>query len=196
MDPKAENAKEWAGTAFTLTTVAMVMNVWSQSYTSKDLGGPIVGSAGVVILFTGIAYVLGYVSGGESRSSSSKELNDPVRGRGDSLGAPSANKKISSSFADTRGVDTRARLAEDLKAAKKAGNKPVVDALQVIIGTVNSQEIYARRNGIDFTEDEVQAVLQTMMKNYQRVADMYENMRRFDMADKEKQGIRVISNYL
>ncbi|MGD9543445.1 MAG: GatB/YqeY domain-containing protein [Methylocystis sp.] len=90
----------------------------------------------------------------------------------------------------------REKIAADLKAAMKAGERAKVDALRLINAALKDKDIEARGAGKTLGEDDVLALLQKMIKSRQESVEIYEKAGRTDLADKEKGEIAVISAYL
>lgn len=90
----------------------------------------------------------------------------------------------------------REKIAEDLKAAMKAGERARVDALRLINAALKDKDIEARGAGKTLGPDDELALLQKMIKSRQESLDIYEKAGRTDLADKEKGEIAVISAYL
>ncbi|MFO1102311.1 MAG: GatB/YqeY domain-containing protein [Methylocystis sp.] len=90
----------------------------------------------------------------------------------------------------------REKIAADLKAAMKAGERAKVDALRLINAALKDKDIEARGTGKTLSDDDVLALLQKMIKSRQESLDIYEKAGRADLADKEKGEIAVISAYL
>jgi uncharacterized protein YqeY len=90
----------------------------------------------------------------------------------------------------------RQKIAEDLKAAMKAGERAKVDALRLINAALKDKDIEARGSGKTLSDDDVLAVLQKMIKSRRESLDIYEKAGRADLAEKEKGEIEVISAYL
>jgi uncharacterized protein YqeY len=95
-----------------------------------------------------------------------------------------------------QGHHMREKIATDLKAAMKAGERAKVDALRLINAALKDKDIEARGTGKTLGDDDVLALLQKMIKSRQESLDIYEKAGRTDLADKEKGEIAVISAYL
>lgn len=90
----------------------------------------------------------------------------------------------------------REKIAEDLKAAMKAGERAKVDALRLINAALKDKDIEARGTGKTLSADDVLALLQKMIKSRQESLEIYEKAGREDLAGKERGEIAVISAYL
>ncbi|CCJ05960.1 GatB/YqeY domain-containing protein [Methylocystis sp. SC2] len=90
----------------------------------------------------------------------------------------------------------REKIAADLKAAMKAGERAKVDALRLINAALKDKDIEARGAGKTLSEDDELALLQKMIKSRQESLDIYEKAGREDLAGKERGEIAIISAYL
>ncbi|MGJ0394920.1 MAG: GatB/YqeY domain-containing protein [Methylocystis sp.] len=90
----------------------------------------------------------------------------------------------------------REKIAADLKAAMKAGERAKVDALRLINAALKDKDIEARGSGKTLTDDDLLALLQKMIKSRQESLEIYEKAGREDLAGKERGEIAVISAYL
>ncbi|MBM3552283.1 MAG: GatB/YqeY domain-containing protein [Alphaproteobacteria bacterium] len=90
----------------------------------------------------------------------------------------------------------REKIAADLKAAMKAGERAKVDALRLINAALKDKDIEARGSGKTLSGDDELALLQKMIKSRQESLEIYEKAGREDLAGKERGEIAVISAYL
>jgi hypothetical protein len=90
----------------------------------------------------------------------------------------------------------REKIAEDLTAAMKAGERAKVDALRLINAALKDKDIEARGAGKTLSDADVLALLQKMIKSRQESLEIYEKAGREDLAAKERGEITVISAYL
>ncbi len=90
----------------------------------------------------------------------------------------------------------REKIAADLKAAMKAGERAKVDALRLINAALKDKDIEARGAGKTLSGDDELALLQKMIKSRQESLEIYEKAGREDLAGKERGEIAVISAYL
>ncbi len=90
----------------------------------------------------------------------------------------------------------REKIAADLKAAMKAGERAKVDALRLINAALKDKDIEARGAGKTVSDDDLLALLQKMIKSRQESLEIYEKAGREDLAGKERGEIAVISSYL
>lgn len=87
----------------------------------------------------------------------------------------------------------RARIAEDIKAAMKAGDKERLGVLRLVSAAIQAFEIEARRAP---TDADVTAVMTKMVKQRRDSIEQYTKSGRTDLADKEQAEIAVIEAYL
>lgn len=90
----------------------------------------------------------------------------------------------------------REKIAEDLKAAMKAGERAKVDTLRMINAALKDKDIEARGTGKTLSADDVLSLLQKMIKSRQESLEIYEKAGREDLAGKERGEIAVIAAYL
>jgi len=90
----------------------------------------------------------------------------------------------------------REKIAEDLKAAMKAGERAKVDTLRMVNAALKDKDIEARGTGKTLSADDVLALLQKMIKSRQESLEIYEKAGREDLAGKERGEIAVIAAYL
>lgn len=87
----------------------------------------------------------------------------------------------------------RARIADDTKAAMKAGEKDRVGVLRLISAAIQAFEIEAKRAP---TEADALAVMQKMVKQRRDSIEQYEKGGRPELAAKEQAEIAIIESYL
>ena len=92
----------------------------------------------------------------------------------------------------------RDRFANDLKAAILAKDACATSTLRLILAALKDRDIAARtkgqRNGIG--EDEIVAMLQTMIKQRRESIDLYERGGRLELAQQEADEIALIERFL
>ncbi len=86
-------------------------------------------------------------------------------------------------------------LAEAMKS-KEEGRELLVSVLRMIKSAVKNAEIAKRGTGKELTDDDVVAVLSSMVKQRRESAEQYSNVNRKDLADKETKEIEIIQKYL
>ena len=84
-------------------------------------------------------------------------------------------------------------LLEDMKLAMKSGNKIELDTIRMLRAQIQTSSI-AKKDTLD--EDEVAQVLQKEAKKRKEAIEMYQQGKREDLVNKERQEIGIISKYL
>lgn len=92
----------------------------------------------------------------------------------------------------------RERLSEALKEALKAKQARRVSTLRLILAALKDRDIAARTDGRNGTisDDDIMALLQTMVRQRRDSIQMYEQGNRQDLADQEKEEITIIESFL
>ncbi|MCA0422849.1 MAG: GatB/YqeY domain-containing protein [Proteobacteria bacterium] len=91
----------------------------------------------------------------------------------------------------------RQQFTEEMKAAMKAGDKPRLGAIRLIIAALKEKDIEARGAGrTEASPDEILGVLQKMVKQRQESAEVYDKGGRPELAESERAEIAVISSFL
>ena len=93
----------------------------------------------------------------------------------------------------------RERLDTALKEGLKAKDKCTVSTVRLILAAVKERDIAARGKSGDEThvdDSEIQALLQTMVKQRRESIEMYDKGGRKDLADREAREIEVIERFL
>ncbi|HEV7371034.1 GatB/YqeY domain-containing protein [Arenibaculum sp.] len=92
----------------------------------------------------------------------------------------------------------RTRLNEALKEAMRAKNQRAVSTLRLILAALKDRDIAARGRGVTdgITEDEILAMLQTMIKQRREAIALYEQGGRLELAEQEREEIAVIEGFL
>ena len=85
------------------------------------------------------------------------------------------------------------RLQEDMKASMKAGDKPRLGVIRLMLAAVKQREVDER---IELTDEQVLAVLDKMLKQRRESIKHYEQAGRQDLADQEAFEVGVIQTYL
>ncbi|HEY0178881.1 MAG TPA: GatB/YqeY domain-containing protein [Dokdonella sp.] len=85
------------------------------------------------------------------------------------------------------------RLAEDMKAAMKGGDKPRLGAIRLINAAIKQREVDER---IALDDAQVLAVLEKMLKQRRDSITQYESAGREDLAAAERFEVAVIQDYL
>jgi uncharacterized protein YqeY len=91
----------------------------------------------------------------------------------------------------------RDRLTEAQKAAMKAGDKPRLATIRMILAAVKDRDIAGRTTGVDRIGDaEIVDVLVKMVKSREDSIRLYREGGRTDLADAEAAEIAVIREFL
>ena len=85
------------------------------------------------------------------------------------------------------------RLQQDLNAARKAGDKPVVTVLGTTIADIKNREIELRRDAVD---DDVVDVVRKAIKRRREAIEMYVKANRDDLASTERAELTTLERYL
>jgi uncharacterized protein len=85
------------------------------------------------------------------------------------------------------------RLQQDLNAARKAGDKPVVTVLGTTIADIKNREIELRRDAVD---DDVVDVVRKAIKRRREAIEMYVKATREDLASIERAELTTLERYL
>jgi uncharacterized protein YqeY len=85
------------------------------------------------------------------------------------------------------------RLAEDLKAAMKSGDKDKVSILRMIKSSIKNQEI-DKKSSLD--EKEISAIFRSFVKRAKESIEQYTNAGRSELAEKEERELAIIQDYL
>ena len=92
----------------------------------------------------------------------------------------------------------RPRLNEALTEAIKAQEKRAVSTLRLILACLKDRDIAARGKGITdgITDDEILALLQTMIRQREDSIALYEQGGRLDLAEGEREEVTIIERFL
>ncbi|HET6514585.1 MAG TPA: GatB/YqeY domain-containing protein [Thermodesulfovibrionales bacterium] len=82
---------------------------------------------------------------------------------------------------------------EDLKGAMKASNSLKVSVIRMVKAATKNRQI---EKGRDLTEDEITAVLTSMVKQRRESVEQYTKAGRMDLAAKEGEEIAILQSYL
>ena len=85
------------------------------------------------------------------------------------------------------------RLSSDYREALKAGQGVKVSVLRLVRAAVQNREI---EKGSTLTEEEIHAVLNTLVKRARESIEQFSKASRNDLAEKEKEELTVIQPYL
>ena len=92
----------------------------------------------------------------------------------------------------------RTRLSDALKSAMKTKDQRRVSTLRLILAALKDRDIAARSDGKDqpLADDDILLMLQTMVRQRRESIDLYEKGNRPELAQKEREEIVVIEDYL
>lgn len=91
----------------------------------------------------------------------------------------------------------REQFTEEMKAAMRAGDKPRLGTIRLIMAALKDKDIEARGAGRgQATADEILGTLQKMIKQRQESAEVYDKGGRPELAAGERAEIAVISAFL
>lgn len=92
----------------------------------------------------------------------------------------------------------RERLSEALKESLKAKQQRRVSTLRLILAALKDRDIAARTDGRDgvISEDDIMAMLQTMVRQRRDAIALYEQGNRLELAQQEREEIEIIESFL
>ncbi|MDE2346677.1 MAG: GatB/YqeY domain-containing protein [Gammaproteobacteria bacterium] len=85
------------------------------------------------------------------------------------------------------------RISEDMKAALRAGDKPRLSVIRLMLSAIKQREVDER---ISLDDTQVLAVLDKMLKQRRDSVAQFEKGKRSDLAAQETSEIKVIQSYL
>ncbi|GFE65971.1 GatB/YqeY domain-containing protein [Litoreibacter roseus] len=92
--------------------------------------------------------------------------------------------------------DMRAKINDALKEAMKAKDSARLGTLRLINAAIKDQDIALRADGKTVGDPEILAILGKMVKQRQESARAYEEGGRLELAEREQDEIKVISDFL
>ncbi|MEZ5667665.1 MAG: GatB/YqeY domain-containing protein [Alphaproteobacteria bacterium] len=91
----------------------------------------------------------------------------------------------------------RERIHESLKQAVELGDDRAVATIRLILTAINDRDATARARGRQaVSDDDIVAMLNTMIAQRRESIDMYEKGGRLELAEQERDEIAVISRFL
>lgn len=91
----------------------------------------------------------------------------------------------------------RELFAQALKDALKSQDKRRISTIRLIQAAVNDRDIANRGAGKDpVTDDEIMQILAKMIKQREESAKIYEEGARLDLAEQEREEMKIISGFL
>lgn len=85
------------------------------------------------------------------------------------------------------------RIREDMKACMKAGDKPRLGTIRLILAAIKQREVDER---IELNDEQVLVVLDKMLKQRRDSIQQYRSAEREDLAVREEAEVVVIQDYL
>ncbi|MEW8014732.1 MAG: GatB/YqeY domain-containing protein [Candidatus Sedimenticola endophacoides] len=85
------------------------------------------------------------------------------------------------------------RITDDMKSAMKAGDKPRLGAIRLLLAAIKQREVDER---IELNDEQVLPVLDKMVKQRRDSIAQYEKAARPDLAEQEQFEIDVLQEYL
>jgi uncharacterized protein YqeY len=89
--------------------------------------------------------------------------------------------------------DIKGRLADDVKVALKAGDKPRVGALRFVLAAIKQREIDER---VTLDEPQTMSVLSRLAKQRQESIEQFRSAGRKDLVERETFELELIKSYL
>jgi len=86
------------------------------------------------------------------------------------------------------------RIEEDIKSALKAGDGIRLSVLRMVLSAVKMQEIEKKIKRAQ--EDDVIQVIQRDIKQHRDSIDQFEKGNRKDLADKEREELKILESYM
>lgn len=90
-------------------------------------------------------------------------------------------------------MSLKTRLAEDMKAALRAGDKPRLGVIRLILAAIKQREVDERT---ELDDTQVLLVLEKMLKQRRDSAAQYQAAGRADLAGQEQFEIAIVQDYL
>ena len=95
------------------------------------------------------------------------------------------------------GYSMRETFNDALKAAMRDRDKTRVATLRLITAAIKDRDIEARGKGRDgVTDEEILGILAKMIRQREESSRLYEEAGRLDLADREREEMRVICDFL
>ncbi len=90
-------------------------------------------------------------------------------------------------------MSLRNDIAKDVTAALKAGDKPRLSTLRLLLSAVKYKEVDLRR---ELTDEETHQVVSTLIRQRQDSVEQFTKGNRIDLAEKEGAEIEVLKGYM
>ena len=90
-------------------------------------------------------------------------------------------------------MSLKERIQQDMKDAMRAGNKPRLAAIRLILASIKQKEVDERK---DLDDAEITAVLDRMVKQRRESISHFEKAGRNDLVEQETAELAIIREYL
>jgi len=90
-------------------------------------------------------------------------------------------------------VSLKERIQQDMKDAMRAGDKPRLAAIRLILASIKQKEVDERK---DLDDAEITAVLDRMVKQRRESIGQFEKAGRNDLVEQETSELAIIREYL
>ncbi len=90
-------------------------------------------------------------------------------------------------------MSLKERIQQDMKDAMRAGNKPRLAAIRLILASIKQKEVDERK---DLDDAEITAVLDRMVKQRRESISHFEKAGRNDLVEQESAELAIIREYL
>ncbi|MHB8406192.1 MAG: GatB/YqeY domain-containing protein [Gammaproteobacteria bacterium] len=90
-------------------------------------------------------------------------------------------------------MSLREKITDDMKDALRAGDKPRLSVIRLMLAAIKQREVDER---ITLDDSQVLAVLDKMLKQRRDSVTQFEKGNRQDLADQERTEIKLIQSYL
>lgn len=85
------------------------------------------------------------------------------------------------------------KITDDMKQAMRARNEHLLSTIRLLLANIKQLEIDTQTS---LTDEEIVSLIQKMIKQRQEAITQYKKANRAELADKEEQEIRILSDYL
>ena len=90
-------------------------------------------------------------------------------------------------------MSLKQQIAEDMKAAMRAGDTRLRDAIRLLQANIKQREVDAR---VELSDADVVAIIEKMLKQRKDSIVQYEAAKREDLAEIEKYEVSVLTTYM
>ena len=90
-------------------------------------------------------------------------------------------------------MSLKERIQQDMKDAMRAGDKPRLAAIRLILASIKQKEVDERK---DLDDAEITAVLDRMVKQRRESIGQFEKAGRIDLVEQETSELAIIREYL